>query len=56
MNCEHPINVRRTRLVIKRGYVVRETYCRECRNIWQRAHRALRRAFRQLATQRWVHG
>lgn len=54
MSCGHPESVKRTRVVIKRGYTVHETYCRECRNVWQRAHRALKRAFWQLATMRWA--
>jgi hypothetical protein len=54
MTCSHP--ERRSRVVVVRGCVTRQPYCKVCHADAQRARRALKRAFRQLATLRWAHG
>ena len=48
--CTHPKSALRTRYVTVRGYRCRHTYCNDCKNAHQREHRALRKAFRMLAT------
>lgn len=48
--CSHPQAAKRVRYIIVKGHRVRNELCRECRNAYWRNERALRRAFRLIAT------